>query len=132
MAFPRKQRSQDGELARCSICGGEHPVATMVTRHREPEQIPPEAAGRDAEPADWWLEDAEALSAAHPRSFFIPRAERRRALRAGEDVRLGFVYGPHSDREGEGHVERMWVQVVDQRDDGSARGRLRNRPARFT
>jgi len=119
------------ELARCSICGGEHPVATMVTGHKRAEEIPAGAAGPQREPEGWWLEDAEALHAEHPRSFFIPPAERRRALRAGELVRLGFTYGPHVDREEEGHAERMWVEVVDQVGDGTVTARLANRPFRL-
>jgi hypothetical protein len=120
------------ELAHCSVCGGEHPVATMVTGHHEPEEVPAGARGEEPEPAGWALDDAEALHAEHPRSFFIPREERRQALRPGELVRLGFTYGPHADREGEGHTERMWVEVVEQAADGTTRGVLRNTPARFT
>jgi hypothetical protein len=120
------------ELARCAICGEEHPLAEMVTRHNEPEDVPNDARATFPAPHDWWLEDAEAAQERHPRSFFIPAAERRRALRPGELVRLGFDYGPHADREGEGHRERMWVEVLDQRDDGHAHGRLRNHPWRLS
>ena len=120
------------DTARCAVCGKDHPVATMVTRHRDPEEVPPGAGGAFPEPRDWWLEDAEAAHAQHPRSFFIPPAARRRALRAGDLVRLGFVFGPHADRQEEGHHERMWVEVLEQRQDGHAHGRLRNRPGRLT
>ena len=120
------------ETARCSICGEEHPLATMVTGHRRPEDLPATPPEAFPEPSDWWLQDGEAMHAQHPRSFFIPPAERRAALRPGECVRLGFVCGPHADREGEGHVERMWVEVVEQRGDGHAHGRLRNNPVRLT
>lgn len=120
------------ETARCAICGAEHPVATMVIAHKQPEDVPDDVCGRFPEPSDWWLADADELNARHPRSYFIPDAARRRALRAGELVRLEFTYGPHADRDGEGHVERMWVEVIEQRDGGHAHGRLRNRPQRLT
>ena len=120
------------EMARCNVCGELHPVATMVTAHRRPEDIPPDARRSAPERIDWSLSDADALHAEHPRSFFIPPAERRRALRIGELVKLGFVYGPHADREGEGHLERIWVEVLEQDASGEARGRLRNRPVRLT
>ena len=119
------------ERARCSICGEEHPLAAMVTAHKRPEEIPGDAEERMPEPRDWWLEDAEVQNAEHPRSFFIPPRERRHALRPGDLVRLGFEYGPHADRDGEGHVERMWVEVVEQVAEGAARGRLSNHPARL-
>ena len=121
------------ELARCHICGEEHPIATMVTGHRQPEELdgPPPEDRAPPEPSDWWLRDGEAMSARHPRSFFIPPAARRRALRRGDLVRLEFVYGPHADRDGEGHAERMWVEVLEQGDDARAVGRLSNRPRRL-
>jgi hypothetical protein len=120
------------EMARCSICGDEHPVATMVIGHKRPEDVPDDVRPGFPEPSDFWLADADELHGRHPRSYFIPPADRRRALRPGELVRLEFTYGPHADREGEGHVERMWVEVLEQRDDGHARGRLRNHPRRLT
>jgi hypothetical protein len=119
------------EMVRCSVCGELHPAATMVTAHRNPEDVPEGARGTRPEPTDWWLTDAEALHAEHPRSFFIPPADRRHALRPGELVKLGFAYGPHADREGDGHVEKMWVEVLDQDAAGAALGRLRNRPHRL-
>ena len=115
----------------CAICGKEHPLATMVTGHKDPEDIPAGVRGEVAPPGDWWLEDAEAAHEQAPRSFFIPPAQRRRALRPGDLVRLGFHFGPHGDREGEGHRERMWVEVLEQGDDGRTHGRLRNRPSRL-
>jgi hypothetical protein len=43
---------------------------------------------------DWWLDNAESLHRQHPRSFFIPTAERRHALRQDDMVRLIFrVHG---------------------------------------
>ena len=104
----------------------------MVTRHKDAEDIPVDASGAFPVPRDWWLEDAEDQHADHPRSFFIPCDERRRRLRAGELVRLGFVYGPHADRDHEGHHERMWVEVLEQHVDGHAHGQLRNRPPRLS
>lgn len=118
-------------MARCSICGEEHPLATMVTAHKRPEELPDGAAGAFPDPSDWWLADAEERSAAHPRSYFIPPRERRYALKHGELVRLQFCYGPHADREREGHVERMWVEVVEQHAGGHVHGRLRNTPVRL-
>jgi hypothetical protein len=118
------------EIGRCAICGEEHALATMVTGHKQPEDLP-DAPARQPAPSDWWLQDGEALHAEHPRSFFIPPAERRRALRPGDLVRLGFAFGPHADRDGEGHVERMWVQVLECEDGRRARGRLRNSPVRL-
>jgi Uncharacterized protein conserved in bacteria (DUF2314) len=103
----------------------------MVTGHRKAENIPPGTCGALPPPIDWSLANADELNAQHPRSYFIPPAPRRRALRTGELVRLEFRYGPHADRERAGHVERMWVEVLDQRADGQAYGRLRNHPVRL-
>ena len=108
------------EMARCNVCGELHPVATMVTAHKQAEEIPADARRERPAPRDWWLSDARALHAEHPRSFFIPTAERSRALVPGELVKLGFAYGPHADREGEGHLERMWVEVLAQGGSGPA------------
>jgi hypothetical protein len=110
----------------CSICGQEHPLADTVTAHIEPEDVPAEARRATPEPHDWWLGDGEALHAAHPRSFFIPPRERREALRPGELIKLEVHYGPHADVDGEGHAERVWVEVVD-----GATGILRNAPFRI-
>ena len=95
MGLLRRGREREPEQARCSICGTLHPVATMVTRHKDAEDIPEDALSAFAVPRDWWLEDAEAQHADHPRSFFIPSDARRRRLRAGELVRLGSVERPH-------------------------------------
>src|SRR3954453_7930000 len=99
----------------------------MGTAHKAPEAVPADAAGDAPAPSDWWLADGEARHAEHPRSYFIPPRARREALRPGELVKLEFTYGPHADREGEGHVERMWVEVL-----GRGHGRLRNRPVRLS
>lgn len=103
----------------------------MVTAHKKAEDVPPGSRGEFPTPVDWSLANADELNERHSRSYFIPPAARRRSLRPGELVRLEFRYGPHADREHEGHVERMWVEVLDQRADGHAHGRLRNHPTRF-
>ena len=131
MGVFRRRRSNEQEMASCGICGKEHPLATMVTGHRDAEEVPVGARGEFPPPRDWWLDDAESQHEQHPRSFFIPPERRRRALQAGDLVRLGFIYGPHADREAKGHHERMWLQVIDQQDDGHAHGQLRNRPIRL-
>ncbi|MEY2517473.1 MAG: hypothetical protein QOJ89_4831, partial [bacterium] len=112
--------------------GNEHPAPEMVTAHKQPEDLPALLPRDVAVPSDWRLQDAEALHAEHPRSFFIPPAPRRRGLEPGELVKLGFEYGPHADRLDEGHIERMWVQVLEQASGGQLHGRLRNNPARLT
>ncbi len=124
-------RAEPDDLVRCSICGNEHPAPQMVTAHKQPEDLPALLPREAAVPADWRLQDADALHAQHPRSFFIPPAARRQALEPGELVKLGFEYGPHADRRGEGHIERMWVQVLERGDEGRLRGRLRNKPDRL-
>lgn len=103
----------------------------MVTVHEKPEGVPARSCGRFPAPVDWSLANADEMNARHPRSYFIPPAARRRALRPGELVRLEFRYGPHADRENEGHIERMWVEVLELRTDGHVDGRLRNHPSRL-
>jgi hypothetical protein len=119
------------ELARCSICGGMHPVEPMITAHKKAEDVPGGARGRFARSPLWSLANADEMHARHPRSYFIPDLDRRMALLVGECVRLEFHYGRDADREQNGHAERMWVEVLEQRADGRAHGRLRNRPARL-
>jgi hypothetical protein len=104
----------------------------MVTGHKKAEEVSGESRGALRAPSDWSLANADDMNARHPRSFFVPPVARRRALRPGELVRLEFRYGPHADREEEGHIERMWVEVLDQQADGHTHGRLRNRPIRLT
>lgn len=123
---PTLRATGSSEVPTCAICGAEHPLADMVTGHIEPEDIPADARRAAPEPRDWWLADGEALHAESPRSYFIPTRARREALRPGELVKLEFQYGPHADREGEGHVERMWVEVHD-----ATHGALRNQPFRL-
>jgi hypothetical protein len=74
--------------------------------------------------ARWELLDAEAQAAAHPRSFFIPDAQRRGALQPDDLVKLVFlVVGGEADGDG----ERMWVQVTDTAPGGYV-GQLENEP----
>lgn len=73
------------------------------------------------------LLDAEARHRADPHSFSIPRSEVRRALAVGDLVKLLFGFGG-------GEVpaaERMWVEVVEVREDGYV-GRLENTPEAIT
>src|SRR5690349_24966056 len=97
-------RRKPDDLVRCSICGNEHPAPEMVTAHRRPEDLPALLPRRPAVPTDWRLQDAEALHAEHPPSFFIPPAARRRALQPGELLKLRFEDGPHPDRPGARHL----------------------------
>jgi len=113
--------------ALCNVCGQEHPVADTVTAHHRPQEGPCSSHDEVVEPRGWWLADGEALHELHPRSYFIPPRPRRDSLEPGELVKLEFVYGPHADREGVGHAERMWVEVLD-----GHHGCLRNQPARLT
>jgi hypothetical protein len=78
--------------------------------------------------SDWELEDAAAQAAAHPRAYFIPDEERRRAVQVGDDVRLSFLLldpGPHDP-----HAERTWVTVVE-RDGDTFVGTLIHDPVAF-
>jgi hypothetical protein len=72
------------------------------------------------------LDDAEALSRAHPRSFFIPAAERRYALRPDDRVRLVFLRRRHDP--GEPNGERMWLANVRPAEGGRYVGVLTNAP----
>jgi hypothetical protein len=58
----------------------------------------------------WSLEDAEALAAAAPRTFFIPPAEIRHGLKVGDQVKLLFAL---EREDGALAKERMWVDVVE-------------------
>jgi hypothetical protein len=81
------------------------------------------------------FENAEALAAMHPKSFFIPLREDREALFPGDYVKLIFrsevplQRGPWAGATG----ERMWVRVrdVEAHHQGGPRyvGTLANRPA---
>lgn len=72
----------------------------------------------------WWLDDAEELHRAPPRTFFIPPLERRQHLAPGDAVKLPFSF---ETADGEAGCERMWVEVVSVR-DGTYRGLLMNEP----
>ena len=58
----------------------------------------------------WTLDNAEARAAEAPRTFFIPPAELRHALRPGDEVKLIFML---EREDGDSAVERMWVEVVE-------------------
>ena len=74
---------------------------------------------------DWYLGNAEAQHAVHPRSFFIPTREKREALEPGEDARLGFYR--HEVGPDEPDAERMWVEI-SRRDGDQYVGTLTNEP----
>jgi hypothetical protein len=87
----------------------------MVTNGLEP----------DAGQQRWWLEDGEALHAAHPRSFFIPPREHRADIRPGEAVRLSFASGPRPKPGAEPEAsEQLWVETLEVLPDGTYRGRV--------
>ena len=72
------------------------------------------------------LEDAEARHREAPRTFSIPRAQQRHALKRGDRAKLVFLADPPSAT---GHdAERMWVQVLEAR-PGSYAGALDNVPS---
>jgi hypothetical protein len=71
----------------------------MITVHKKPEDLPGSAPGEFLRSPLWSLANADELHARHPRSYFIPDLERRKALLVGECVRLEFHYGPDADRE---------------------------------
>jgi uncharacterized protein YegJ (DUF2314 family) len=58
----------------------------------------------------WTLDNAEALAAEAPRSFFIPPADLRESLKVGDEVKLVFCL---EREDGQTAVERMWVEVVE-------------------
>lgn len=70
------------------------------------------------------LVDVEARHRQEPRSLSIPRSAVRRALVAGDLVKLWFVVDPPV---GSVTVERMWVQVLEAEGAGYV-GRLDNDP----
>jgi hypothetical protein len=81
--------------------------------------------GPDPDQVPWWLEDGEALHAAHPRSFFIPPREHRADVRRGEAVRLSFASGPRPKRGAEPEAsEQLWVETLEVLRDGTYRGRV--------
>ncbi|MDA0182714.1 DUF2314 domain-containing protein [Solirubrobacter phytolaccae] len=76
--------------------------------------------------SDWYLDNAEKLHAANPRSFFIPSEEARNGLEKGDVVRM--VFALHETRDDGMSGERMWVQV-EGRDGDEYYGWLTNEPA---
>lgn len=81
-------------------------------------------------PAEWGLLDAEAQHRSFPDTFPIPTEAERRALRAGDMVKLVFVLDP-PPASGP-NAERMWVEVREAHKDGSFDGWLTNKPVVIT
>jgi hypothetical protein len=75
---------------------------------------------------DWSLDNAESLHQRHPRTFFIPTAERRHALRRDDMVRLIFLLRGSAPNGPAG--ERMWLTDIRSQDDGRYVGILTNTP----
>lgn len=76
----------------------------------------------------WELRSAESSHAAHPTTFPIPDAERRRSLRRGEAVKLIFDQeGAEEDGTLSVQGERMYVLVAE-RVDGRYMGLLTSTP----
>lgn len=75
---------------------------------------------------DWILDDVEILSRDHPKSFFIPSAERRRSLRPDDVVKL--VFRVTGDRTEDPSGERMWVTDIRVTEAGRYVGVLMNSP----
>jgi hypothetical protein len=74
----------------------------------------------------WRLEDAAERAAEHKYTFYKPSAEEIERIRAGENVKLIFLFD--SDDSAAPRAERMWV-VVDSIDGaGNFTGRLDNTP----
>ena len=75
---------------------------------------------------DWTLDNAEVLNREHPRSFFIPTAERRRSLRPDDWIRLVFLV--HDREPGAPSGERMWLTDIRPAEGGRYVGVLTNSP----
>lgn len=74
----------------------------------------------------WHIEDADAIAAENPYTFYKPSRELISHVRPGEVVQLVFCFnsdGPEAPR-----AERMWVLVDEVLPDGSFSGRLNNEP----
>ena len=66
----------------------------------------------------WWLSDGEEAHAESPDSFCIPPADARRRLEPGDIAKLRFyILAPDGSGELVEHGERMWVQVLESRDE---------------
>ncbi|MYN19031.1 DUF2185 domain-containing protein [Rugamonas sp. FT107W] len=75
----------------------------------------------------WWLEDADLIAAEQKYTFFKPPRETIAMVKAGEVVKLIFVFesgDPEAPR-----AERMWVVVESIEADGRFIGRLNNQPS---
>jgi hypothetical protein len=81
-------------------------------------------------PAEWGLLDAEAQHDAFPDTFPIPTGAERKALRAGDMVKLVFVLDPPPSSGP--NAERMWVEVRTALPDDTYEGWLTNRPKVIT
>ena len=77
----------------------------------------------------WWLEDARAIAAKNPYTFWLPSDEIIAKLVPGNQVKLIFAFdadGPETPR-----AERMWVDISS-RHGSSFRGVLDNTPKYMT
>ena len=74
------------------------------------------------------LDNAEEIHANYPESFWLPEKTKRQNLNIGDIVKLIFRMELIDDPEGIS-VERMWVQVIEVKDDYYI-GTLDNDPAR--
>lgn len=86
-------------------------------------------ASQGTEQRRWWLDSAVQRHFHAPDTFLISTETERCALQKGDLAKLLFVL-PVEDEAGdltEQH-ERMWVEVVERRDDGGYVGELKNQP----
>ncbi len=74
----------------------------------------------------WRLQNVEELNAVHPRSYFIPAAAERAALKPGDIVKLVFFL--EDPPAGSPEAERMWVRVAG-REGEVYNGFLDNQPS---
>ena len=77
--------------------------------------------GRDG----WTLESAVSRSETNPNTFLIPTQTERASLKVGQGVKLVFWIQGDEDFP---VCERMWVVVVERRQDGDYVGRLESVP----
>ena len=71
----------------------------------------------------WQLEDGEAYNRLYPRTFHVPSAEEKAAIKPGDLVKMMFAFGTAEEHD----IERMWVTVKERRDDKLI-GTLSNEP----
>ena len=76
----------------------------------------------------WWLDSAEARHEVNPRSFFIPPVIDRQQLAVGRSAKLVFEFDERIVDGIRRTGERMWVEVVERREDGGYRRTLVNDP----